>query len=687
MKRILPLLLFFLTINLFAQENVSECQLAKVRAFKQIKSMGKLYYPGDQSIDVTYYKLNLDITYSPQQIKGAVTIDAKSMADNLTDVFYDLQNALTVDSVVAPSGQLSFTHSANKINLTLDRPYNIGELFEVTVYYHGVPGSSGFGSFEFSSHAGHPVIWTLSEPYGASDWFPGKDTPADKVDSCDVIVTAPDIFYTVSNGVLINEIDNGDGTKTFHWKEHHPIAQYLISLAMTNYAEYDNYYVDGQDSMIVRHFNYPENLNDARRVRLDKTVNMLEFYKTIYGLYPYFDEKYGHAEFGWSGGMEHQTCTSIGAYGETIIAHELAHQWFGDKVTCATWQDIWLNEGFATFTEALWLGHVYGQSGYDDRIASYMSTAKYAYGPIYVQDISNVNSIFNYARSYAKGAVVLHMLKGIVGDSTFFNILQSYLNDPRYAYNSATTDQFAAIASSISGSDLTYFFDEWIYGENYPKYRVDFKRVSSGNGNYQAVITLSQNTNTSPRFFTMPVQIKINTMQGDTLVTVFNDSINQSFVIDVNSYPVSVEMDPNNLILKDILGTTGVEDNETPREFSLSQNYPNPFNPTTKINYSISNSSNIARSSNGVGTTKQSNDDENNRLLHSVRNDAVNVTLTVYDILGRKVATLVNENQAPGNYSVTFDASSVSRQISSGIYFYTLRAGNLIATKKMILMK
>ncbi len=687
MKRILPLLLFFLTINLFAQENVSECQLAKVRAFKQIKSMGKLYYPGDQSIDVTYYKLNLDITYSPQQIKGAVTIDAKSMADNLINVFYDLQNALTVDSVVAPSGQLSFTHSANKINLTLDRPYNIGELFEVTVYYHGVPGSSGFGSFEFSSHAGHPVIWTLSEPYGASDWFPGKDTPADKVDSCDVIVTAPDIFYTVSNGVLINEIDNGDGTKTFHWKEHHPIAQYLISLAMTNYAEYDNYYVDGQDSMIVRHFNYPENLNDARRARLDKTVNMLEFYKTIYGLYPYFDEKYGHAEFGWSGGMEHQTCTSIGAYGETIIAHELAHQWFGDKVTCATWQDIWLNEGFATFTEALWLGHVYGQSGYDDRIASYMSTAKYAYGPIYVQDISNVNSIFNYARSYAKGAVVLHMLKGIVGDSTFFNILQSYLNDPRYAYNSATTDQFAAIASSISGSDLTYFFDEWIYGENYPKYRVDFKRVSSGNGNYQAVITLSQNTNTSPRFFTMPVQIKINTMQGDTLVTVFNDSINQSFVIDVNSYPVSVEMDPNNLILKDILGTTGVEDNETPREFSLSQNYPNPFNPTTKINYSISNSSNIARSSNGVGTTKQSNDDENNRLLHSVRNDAVNVTLTVYDILGRKVATLVNENQAPGNYSVTFDASSVSRQISSGIYFYTLRAGNFIATKKMILMK
>jgi len=314
---------------------------------------------------------------------------------------------------------------------------------------------------------------------------------------------------------------------------------------MTNYAEYDNWYVVSGDSMIVRHFNYPENLTNTRKSRLDKTVGMLTYYHDIYGLYPYFDEKYGHAEFGWSGGMEQQTCTSIGAYGETIIAHELAHQWFGDKVTCATWKDIWLNEGFATYTEALWLGHVYGEGGYKDRIASYMSTAKGAHGPIYVQDISSVNSIFNYARSYAKGAVVIHMLRGIVGDSTFFNILQSYLNDPRYAYNSATTDQFAAIASAVSGEDLTYFFNEWIYGENYPKYRVDLRKVSLGNDNYQAVITLTQNSNTSPRFFTMPVQLKINTIGGDTLVTVFNDSILQSFTIDLDSYPVSVELDPN----------------------------------------------------------------------------------------------------------------------------------------------
>ena len=659
MKRFLTILILISSISLFAQSAGNECQKAKVRAFKQMKSMGKLYYPGDQNIDVTYYKLNLNISYSPQQISGAVTIDAKSIQDNLTQVFYDLQNALTVDSVVTPSGRLTFTHSGNKINLTLDRAYNVGELFEVVVYYHGVPGSSGFGSFEFSSHSGHPIIWTLSEPYGASDWFPGKDSPADKVDSCDVIVTADAQFYTVSNGTLISEVDNGDGTKTFHWKEHHPIAQYLISLAMTNYAEYDNWYVVGQDSMIVRHFNYPENLNSTREARLNKTVGMLEYYHDIYGLYPYFDEKYGHAEFGWSGGMEHQTCTSIGAYGETIIAHELAHQWFGDKVTCATWQDIWLNEGFATYTEALWVGHVYGEGAYNDRIESYMSTAKYAYGPIYVQDISNVNSIFNYARSYAKGAVVIYMLRGIVGDSTFFNILQSYLNDPRYAYNSATTDQFAAVASAVSGKDLTYFFNEWIYGENYPKYRVDLKKVSLGNGNYQAVVTLTQNSNTSPRFFTMPVQLKINTIAGDTLVTVFNDSISQSFTIDLDSYPVSVEMDPNNLILKDILGTTDVEDETLPTEFSLSQNYPNPFNPTTTINYVIARNE----------VTKQSHE--------------LSVQLTVYDILGRKVATLVNKQQAPGNYSVQFDAS----ELGSGIYFYTLRAGKFTATRKMILMR
>jgi len=642
-----------------------ECQATKIRNFKQYENFLDTKYPGDQSIDVTYYGLNLNISYSPQQIIGAVRIDGKSLQDDLTNFFLDLQNSLTTDSVKSGNELLTFTHTNNKLNITLPAALNNGDAFSVTVYYHGVPGTSGFGSFEFSSHAGNPIIWTLSEPYGASDWFPCKDTPADKADSSDVVVTADEIFYTISNGSLVSDVNNGDGTRTIHWKNHHPIAHYLISLAMTNYEEYQNTFTFDGQTIPVRHFNWPENLDDSRRASLDKTVDMLQYYSETFGIYPYMDEKYGHAEFGWGGGMEHQTITSLGAYGETIIAHELAHQWFGDKVTCADWRNIWINEGFATYCEALWLGHAYGDDQYDNRIQTYMNYAKYAEGSIYVQNIGSVWEIFDYYRSYAKAAVVLHMLRGIIGDEAFFETLRTYLNKPGLAYNVATTEDFQAVAEEISGQDLDYFFSEWIYGENYPHYTLSWRRIHNNDGTYTAEITVNQSTNSTPRFFTMPLQFKIYTLGSDTLVTLFNNSLNQTFDVILEYEPTIVKFDPNNWILKDANQPTDIdEENNNPIKFELSQNYPNPFNPTTKISYSIPTASVIVPPKAG-------------------ERSVVNVVLTVYNTLGQKVATLVNKKQSPGLYEVQFDASD----LPSGIYFYTLRAGDFVATKKMILMK
>ncbi len=650
-----------LTVTFLPQQKqiLHQCQAAKIKAYEKFNSSKFTYYPGDNSIDVTYYKLDLNISYSPQQISGYVQIDGKSTQNNLQSFFLDLQDALTADSVVSEDGQLSFTHALNRLNITFPTAIDSGSAFSIKVYYHGVPGSSGFGSFEFSSHSGHPIIWTLSEPYGASDWFPCKDTPADKVDSSDVIVTADEIFYTISNGTLVSDVNNGDGTRTIHWKNHHPIAQYLISLAMTNYQEYQNTFTYDGQTIPVRHFNYPENLDNSRRSLLDKTVNMLQYYSDTYSIYPYMDEKYGHAEFGWIGGMEHQTITSIGSYGETIIAHELAHQWFGDKVTCADWHHIWLNEGFATYSEALWLGHAYGQGSYTDRINQYMTYAKYATGSIYVQNINDVWEIFDYYRSYAKAAVVLHMLRGILGDEDFFETLRTYVNKPGLAYNVATTEDFQAVAEEVSGKDLGYFFSEWIYGENYPTYSVSWE---SGiyNGHWEAHITINQSANTTPRFFTMPVQVLIHTSAGDTLCTLFNNAISQTFVVQLRAQPTSIEFDPNNWILKDVTGVSSAGDNsEATVKFSLEQNYPNPFNPTTTIAYSIPS----------VGTKNFS----------SQRT----VQLKIYDVLGREIATLVNKKQTPGFYKVKFDAS----KLNSGVYFYTLRVGDFVSTKKMILMK
>ncbi|GBD91300.1 aminopeptidase N [bacterium BMS3Abin04] len=660
-----------LSIQLLAQNGENLCAAAKKAYYSKIFKTSQIQYPEDENIDVTYYKLNLNINYASQQISGIVTVDVKSTVADLGQFFLDLQDVLTVDSVTSGSSRLRFTHSQNKISITLSKSFSLGKQFSVKVFYHGHPGSSGFGSFEFGDHNGQPAIYTLSEPYGASDWWPSKDTPADKVDSSAVWVTSDSSFYTVSNGSLEEVINNNDGTKTYKWKNHHPIANYLISLAMANYAIYKNYFVYAlDDTMEVINYNYPENLTAARKNQLDETVSMLQIYSNLFGPYPYLDEKYGHAEFGWGGGMEHQTVSSMGAFGTTIQSHELAHQWFGDKVTCKDWHHIWLNEGFATYSEALYQEFTNGKGAYNNEINFDISRAKSAVGTIYVQDINSIGEIFNGARSYSKGSVVLHMLRGIVSDTNFFNILKAYLSDPQLAYGVATTEDFQRVAQDVSGQDLNYFFQEWIYGEDYPNYTFDWGYTHLSGQQYQFNFNVSQANHSNPTFFTMPIQVKVTTTFGDTLLTVFNDQKIQNFKFEITGEPQNISIDPNNLILKEIQKvTTGItSESKIVNKFRLFQNYPNPFNPTTTIKYSV---------------TKETHPFIPSREGKERSDRGVLVTLNVYDLLGRKVTSLVNKMQQPGNYKVEFDASS----LPSGIYYYRIKSGTYSKVKKMILLK
>ena len=668
-KNILLLFIFlFLPIISFAQDFHPAADM-EMKSLEKEFAISKVTYPGDSSIDVTYYKLNLKVTYEPNYLIGIVQVNAKPAgSSNLSNFFLDLQDPLTVDSVKLGNTKLSFTHQNAKLNISLDKTYSSNEEFSVTIYYQGTPGSSGFGSFQFATQDGTengiPVIWSLSEPYGASDWWPCKDTPADKADSSDVWITCDAAFTGVSNGTLISIVDNGHSTRTFKWKNSYPIAQYLISIAVTNYEEYINYFKYSQnDSMPVNHYLYQGKLSSIK-TQLDETPNMIKVFSEKYGMYPFIKEKYGHAEFGWGGAMEHQTCTSMGpnAFRRDVISHELAHQWFGDKVTCKDWRDIWLNEGFAKYSESIYLEAIGGESAYKNKTATEMGFALNAVGSIYVQDISSVGSIFDYNRTYAKGSIVLHMLRGIVGDDTFFNILKSYNSDPQLAYNSATTEDFQRVAESVSGLDLNYFFSEWIHGENYPSYTYNWNTNQLSANNFEVTLNISQSTNTNPVYFTMPIQIKINTASGDTLLTVMNNQQQQQFKIILTAQPTNLSFDPNNWILKkDSLMVTSANENFNIKTFKLEQNYPNPFNPSTKIKYAIP----IA----------------NNPLQGGVRGGLVQ--LKVYDVLGNEVATLVNKNQQPGNYEVEFNAAN----LSSGVYFYQLKSGEFIQTKKMILMK
>lgn len=579
------LFLFCLTASAQSpDEGVAACQHTRLNYFGSLAKTSRsarIQYPGDATIDVTYYKLDLNVTYTPNYLRGAATVGLKSVGDNLNRFFLDLDTSLKVDSVKTGAQKLAFSHQNNQLSITPAQSLNKGQGLTVTVFYQGVPGAKGIGSFVFGTHGSQnqPVIWSLSEPYGAPEWFPCKDTPADKADSSDVWITAPKPFVSVSNGRLEKMIENADDTRTYRWRNRYPIANYLISVAMSNYALYEQTFrPTPTDSMPVTHYVYPEGLTNNFRKTLDQTTAMLDVFTKYFGPYPFLKEKYGHAQFGWGGGMEHQTISSMGAFDTDIMAHELAHQWFGDKITCKTWEHIWLNEGFASYAEALYREAVGGTASYRSYMSAYLLLARRARGTIFVQDLTNVSNVFDGNRTYYKGATVLHMLRGVVGDQKFREILQKYAASS-FAYNSATTEDFAAIASQVYGQSLDYFFKQWIYGENYPTYQVKWSSgaIASQPNRYRVQLRLEQITSTTnPTFFTMPVPVKVLTSVGDTLITVFNNSANQTFELTVRGQPTEIQIDPDNWILKQVEVTEVITALNDPVSITQLTVLPNP---------------------------------------------------------------------------------------------------------------
>ena len=656
MKKLFIFLPILLSLSsTYAQISDSECATGKILSLQKRQQNERLVSTQavDNNIDVTYYKLNLGLTYSPKNIKGEVTIYAKSKTSNLSQVIIDLQNALTTDSVKIANKRVTFSHQDNQIKIQLDKNYAENQTISLVIYYHGTPIDTGLGSFVFGNHNNNKdlAIWSLSEPFGSSDWFPCKNAVDDKADSSDVWITADKYYVSVSNGILEKTLDNQDGTRTYQWKNRYPIAQYLISIACSNYAEYKgSFNYDGTNSMPITHYIYPESLTNTTKTALDKTVFMLDLFSKKYGLYPFIKEKYGHAQFGWGGGMEHQTCTSISSFGETLIAHEMTHQWFGDKLTCKSWENIWLNEGFASYGECLYTEAIGGKSAYDAYIKSFMTSAKTAKGTIYVQDVNNINEIFSSARTYRKGAVVLYQLRGIVGEDKFFKILQSYVVS-KNAYASVTTEDFQAIAEQVYGQSLDYFFKEWIYGENYPKYKSQWLAIPQSNGTFKVNLSLSQTTNTNPAFFTMPIQISVNQGLGDTTITVFNNQANQSFEFVVKQVPSILTIDPNNLILKD-LTTLNILSNEPAIEDNYGLNiFPNPSTESINVSFKLNKTS--------------------------------DVKLSIFDFSGKEIYAGQEEKMMQGNHSENIRIS----QFSAGTYIVNLKVDGQNESRKLVTVK
>ncbi|MFH1679563.1 MAG: M1 family aminopeptidase [Candidatus Eisenbacteria bacterium] len=509
----------------------------KAKSFERLfAAMGKTTRTQEQ-FDVLYYDLDLDLDPATSTLTGSVRMDATPSGASIDEVELDLLDNMTVDAVTVGGAAAGWTHANDLVTVDLGGTHVPGTVFTVVVDYHGTPDPA-WDAFGFDTFEGDPMIWSLSEPFGARSWWPCKDVVGDKADSVDIRVTVPSDLIVASNGALVDVDSIGvPGKKTYWWHEKYPISTYLVSLAAHPYTVFSKWYHYGPtDSMEIRNYVFPSHYGSVNPV-VSETPAIMSFFKTIYGEYPFLDEKYGHAEFLWGGAMEHQTCSSMGFWNEYVVAHELAHQWWGDMISPETWHHIWLNEGFATYSEALWSEHKYGVGQY--RID--MKNTKY-FGPgtIYVQDPTDFSTILSVDLSYNKANWVLHMLRHVVGDGTFFDIMLAWRVYAPTLYGNATTEDFRTVCETVSGMDLENFFHQWIYEEYYPIYTYSWSDQPAGGG-YELTLTIEQKqTNT---VFKMPIDVFVQFASGDTTIVVQDTLASQTFVLQVNGDPVDVRLD------------------------------------------------------------------------------------------------------------------------------------------------
>jgi aminopeptidase N len=553
--------------EIFTDQNTTPSQFHRMLALMKQDRLNQLRQAGislplketlaQSQYDARYYRLDLNLNDTTEIVSGSVYIYAQALVDgfNLLELNFFDNPQMYVDSIKSNGALLFFTWSGDIIHISLNQTYD-QEPFNVTVYYHGHPLEGGLQSFDWGYHGSPsvPIMSTLSEPYFAQAWWPCKDLPRDKADSVDVNVTVRSDLYVASNG-LLREIEDHGSTKTYKWHEKYPITTYLVSIAATNFSIFSNWYYSLEgDPMEVMYYVYPERLSQAQAL-WPITPSIIECYANLFGEYPFVEEKYGMAHFTWNGAMEHQTCTSMlySWYSEWVIAHELSHQWWGDYITCHNWHHIWLNEGFASYCEALWAEHNGGTSSYH----SYINGMQYwSGGSIFVEDTTDAWNIFDII-VYDKGAWVLHMLRHVVGETDFFQILRDYYSDLRYAYGAAETEDFQEICETVSGMDLDYFFQEWIYGTYYPAYRYSYTWEPAGGGWSNVYVHLDQTQGTDPTHFTMPVDINVSTYSGNTTAVLFNDPRHKDVTVRVlGTSGFGINLDPDRWILRSVSSTS-----------------------------------------------------------------------------------------------------------------------------------
>jgi aminopeptidase N len=657
-----PLNILFLFSLLFASLSFSQDKFHVAEWPRSLeKSFSGPFSPNP--IDVLSYDINLDINPDTRKITGITRLQIMPLDINSEKFYLNLIN-LEVDSIFVGNIKTAFERTSTHIILPLPV---VDYSFTTTVYYHGTPGNDGSGGFFW----GTDIIWTTGEalnsypPSTLRYWVPSNDQPADKA-LLDIKVTVPQPLQVISGGELFSQTNNPNNTTTWHWRERNPIATYLLAISISEFKNFGEKYVSTLgDTIPLAYYVIPTLLDNAKEDWKD-TGKMMAFFEDVFSPYPF--NKYGMVSVPMRGAMEHQSMTSYGTGLITgdhrydyIVAHELAHQWWGDYVTIGDWRDLWLNEGFATYSEALYFESI----GDESTLPDYMARLK----DIYLTEVTRLGHFPIYdpdylwgGTIYQKGAWVLHMLRWNLGDSLFFETLREYAR--RFAYSNAVTENFQTVVEDISGNDFDWFFDQWIFDPGFPELKVgwDYTRTTP----QQFDITLSiQQTQNVETLFQIPIEVLVKTAGEEILDTLVLANKSSQFSLVSFEKPTEIIIDPNNWLLKKVeIVSQPLPLGFLPDDFNLAQNYPNPFAPGT-----LGNETKII-------------------LQIGMKNAPFDVTVTIFNLLGQRVKKLVNKQMLGGLYTLSWDGrNEQGNPAPNGIYLYQLRVGNKTKTKRLSLLR
>lgn len=536
---------------------------------------------GDDNYDVQSYDFNIEAENNTTYISGTVSMEGIVTETEMDEYWFHLKANMNLSSVIVNGEELSYVREGDLVKVPLSASLEVGAAIVSDITYDGSPGGDSFFS-GYSSGApwwlpDAETSWTLSQPFGAKEWFPVKEDLTDKIDRVGMNVTTTLPNKVGANGLLQNTVVSEDGTKaTYQWETNYPIDFYLIAFAVSDYEEYTftTELTSGQE-VLVQNFIYNGTLGSGETVveyyqdDIDQTGDMLIQFSEMFGDYPFAEEKYGHMISPMGGGMEHQTMTTQGFFTQDLTAHELGHQWWGDHVTCASWNDIWLNEGFAEYSP-----YLYWQTISDNGARAYLeemhnNSLEAANGSVYVPSGSDESRIFSSALSYSKGACVVHMLRYQMGDEDFFAFLKSFQVD--MAFGTATTELFQEKLETFTGDDYDSFFNEWVYGEGYPRYEMEW--VQNDN---TLTVTVDQTTSSSTDHFSIPVPVRFD-IDGTPQIFEIDPNL-ESNTFTVSGYVSNAVLDPDLWILKSPVSsiegysTIGINENA----LLDVKSYPNP---------------------------------------------------------------------------------------------------------------